>query len=201
MKRRNSTVAVALMAACCLVSDSNLHAQNASADAEVSAVADASKSRTLADAKLGETRNVHAFGETLLCGQPTANEFGTARDRGIQTVITLREPNEIDWNEPQVVKSLGMDFYAFGFRTPESLTFELLDRVLAVMADEDRQPVMLHCASANRVGAVWMAHRVLHDELDFSKAKVEAKQVGLRTPAYEAVVLEYIRNRQSKIDD
>ena len=195
MKRHSSIFAIALMAACNLIGGATLHAQQTSTDADVS------KGPALADAELGATRNVHAFGKSLLCGQPTAEEFGAARERGIQTVITLREPSEIDWDEPQVVKSLGMDFHAFGFRAPESLTFELLDRVLAVMADEGSQPVMLHCASANRVGAVWMAHRVLHDKLEIAKAKDEAKQVGLRTPAYEAVVLEYIRERQSDRDD
>ena len=66
-----------------------------------------------------------------------------------------------------------------------------------IMGDPKRTPVMLHCASANRVGALWLAHRVLNDKIDLETARKEAKTVGLRTPAYEECVLSYIKKKQA----
>ena len=132
----------------------------------------ADKPPTLMKSELGATRNVHSFGKTLLCGQPTEAEFAEARKRGIKTVITLREKTEIDWNEAE--------------------------KTVSIMGDPKSTPVMLHCASANRVGALWLAHRVLNDKIDIEKAREEAKAVGLRTPEYEQRVLEYIKQKNSK---
>lgn len=148
-------------------------------------------------ASLGATRNVHAVGKNLLCGQPSAEDIASAKKRGIEVVVTLRTKGEIDWDEAGEVKGLGLEFHDFGFRAPDSLTDRILDGSLKVLAETKTKPVMMHCASTNRVGAVWLAHRVLNDGLSVDAAKKEAATVGLRTPAYEARVLDYIRRRQA----
>ena len=56
--------------------------------------------------------------------------------------------------------------------------------------------MILHCSSANRVGAVWLAHRVLDGGLKYNEALSEAKTVGLKLPAYEERVKEYSRQMQ-----
>lgn len=151
------------------------------------------KKPILKPSSLGETRNVHAFDKILLCGQPSAEEFAAARDRGIKTIITLRRKGEINWDEAGTVKSLGLGYHDFGFGPPESLTNDILDKSMKVMGDPANKPFMLHCASANRVGAVWLAHRVLNDGISVDDARKEAKTVGLRTAGYENKVLAYIR--------
>ena len=157
----------------------------------------ADKLPKLAKTELGATRNVHSFGKTMLCGQPTAAEFAEAKKRGIKTVITLREKSEIDWDEAAALEQLGLNFYQLGFRAPDSLTPAIIEKTVTIMGDPKRTPVMLHCASANRVGALWLAHRVLNDKIDVETARKEAKTVGLRTPAYEERVLSYIKKKQA----
>ena len=84
-----------------------------------------------------------------------------------------------------------------GFQGPDQLTDTVLDESLALLRDADR-PLLMHCASANRTGAVWLAHRVLDGGLSVDQALIEARTVGLRSPAYEARVLEYVtRHRAS----
>ena len=155
------------------------------------------KPPTLAKTELGATRNVHSFGKTMLCGQPTAAEFAEAKKRGIKTVITLREKNEIAWDESAALEQLGLNFYQLGFRAPDSLTPAIIEKTITIMGDPKRTPVMLHCASANRVGALWLAHRVLNDKIDIETARKESKTVGLRTPAYEERILSYIEKKQA----
>lgn len=147
---------------------------------------------------LGSTRSVHVFGKTILCGQPSPKDFATAKQRGIKTVITLRLPGEIDWNEAKTVKDLGLTFHDLGFQGPDSMTDDLIAKAVSILAQPDQQPVMLHCASANRVGAIWMAHRVINDGLSVDAAAAEGKEVGLRTPAYEARVRKYLKKRKKK---
>jgi len=156
----------------------------------------ADKAPTLSKTDLGSTRNVHAFGKTMLCGQPTAEGFAEAKRKGIKTVITLREKDELDWDEAAALAKLDLNFYQFGFRAPDSLTPAIIEKTITIMADPKRAPVMLHCASANRVGAIWLAHRVLNDNIEVDAARKEARTVGLRTAGYEARVLDYIRKKK-----
>ena len=51
------------------------------------------------------------------------------------------------------------------------------------LLNEVERPVLLHCASANRVGTVWLPWRVIDQGIEFDEALAEAKAVGLRNPA------------------
>jgi SAM-dependent methyltransferase/protein tyrosine phosphatase (PTP) superfamily phosphohydrolase (DUF442 family) len=152
----------------------------------------------LRSAELGSTHNVHAFGANLLCGQPSAEEFAEAKRRGITTVITVRRDGEVDWDEAELVREMGLEFYQIGFDAPDTLSDAIFDQTLQLLADPKKAPVMLHCATANRVGAIWFAHRVLHDGLAVAEARKEAVTVGMRTPGYEARVLDYIARKQAE---
>lgn len=159
------------------------------------ATAQAPENFQLKSVQLGSTRNVHTYGKTMLCGQPSAEDFAEAGKRGIKVVLTLRTEGEVDWNEPETVKGLGLEFHRFAFRAPDTLTDEIFDGSLKILANSKQSPVMLHCGSANRVGAVWLAHRVLNDRVSVDDARKEAATVGLRTPGYEEKALDYIKRR------
>ncbi|MCA9147900.1 MAG: hypothetical protein KDA92_01310 [Planctomycetales bacterium] len=154
----------------------------------------------LSAAKLGSTKNVHVCGGTYLCGQPSVEDLKLAKQRGVDVILTLRADGEIDWNEESATKQLGMDYVCIPFRAPDSLTDEVFDqtRKLLIDAGKDDKAVMMHCGSANRVGAIWMVHRVLDHGIDLKTAQAEAKEVGLRTAGYEARAIEYIKAQQAK---
>ncbi len=147
----------------------------------------------LAASKLGDTRPVHSFGTTLLCGQPSADDFAAAKKAGLKTVISLRPVGESDWDETETVKGLGLNFYRFGFGPPDSLTDEIFDGVRKVLRDKQKTPTMLHCASAKRVGAVWLVHRVLDDGVPLEEAIDEAQMVGLASKGYLEKAHSYIK--------
>ena len=56
--------------------------------------------------------------------------------------------------------------------------------------------MLLHCASSNRVGAVWLAYRALDGGLSIEEAKAEAKIVGLKSPALEAKAIDYVKRKK-----
>lgn len=152
----------------------------------------------LAKAELGKTVNVHSFNDILLCGQPTAEDFVVAKSRGIDLVITLRKKGEVSWDEPKVVKELGMQFERISFGAPPTLTDEVFDKSVALLKKNRDKSIMLHCGSANRVGAIWLVHRVINDGVSVEKAQVEAKTVGLRTSGFEERALQYIKKQAEK---
>ncbi len=153
----------------------------------------------LEKASLGATPKVHRAGNILMCGQPTEKDFLLAKKRGIQHVVTLRSDGELNWDEEAVVAKAGMKFSEIPFRGPNEMTDELIDRVRGVLreAKGNGESIMLHCAGAVRVGAVWLAFRVLDEGQDLDQAIQEARAVGMRG-GFESRAVEYIRAQQAK---
>ncbi len=142
--------------------------------------------------ELGNTRPAFQWGSIYLGGQPSEADFKIIRDRGIKTVVDLRPPGEINWNEAAVVEGLGMHYVALPLRTVDEVTPELLDQALAILRDSSQHPVLLHCSSNNRTGAVWYAFRRLDSGLSPEAAQAEAQWMGLRTMAYLDPVKQYV---------
>lgn len=145
----------------------------------------------------GEIPNLHMQGGVLLSGQPSADDLRAAAELGVRTVLDVRTAGEVtDFDEPALVEELGMQYRNFGFRSPEALTDEVFDGVRALLADPEAAPILFHCGSANRVGAVWLAHRVLDDGVAVEAAVEEAHAVGLRSAALEERALAYVEARR-----
>lgn len=133
----------------------------------------------------------------FLASQPSEADFAQASMGGIRTVINLRHDFENqDMNEATVVQDLGLNYVHVPWNGPEELTDEVLDELRAQLNQAER-PILMHCASANRVGAVWLAYRMLDGGLSAEEALAEAKTVGLKSPAYEAKALDYVERRSA----
>jgi len=85
-----------------------------------------------------------------------------------------------------------MAYETFGFQQQEELTDAVFDGARKALAPADGAPILLHCSSANRVGAIWLAHRVLDDGLPYGDALVEAETVGLKSSAFRDRAKAYI---------
>ncbi|MGE0816433.1 MAG: sulfur transferase domain-containing protein [Vicinamibacterales bacterium] len=136
---------------------------------------------------------------TVACGGAT--EVATLdylKKDGFKTVINLRVATEpganIEENKAKA-KALGLNYVHIPFSggSPDP---KVIDTFLATIADKNNQPVYVHCASANRVGSVWLAKRVLQDGYSIEKATAEAKAIGLSNPGLEKFALQYIADHQ-----
>jgi protein tyrosine phosphatase (PTP) superfamily phosphohydrolase (DUF442 family) len=144
----------------------------------------------------GTVKRIHVLGGVFLASQPQPEDFEHAKDGGIKTVVNLRHAEEVPFDEAKVVTDLGMSYESVPFKKIEELTDEVFDRARGLMNDPARQPMMVHCSSANRVGAVWFAHRVLDGGISEDAALAEARRVGLKMPAYEARAREYVATKR-----
>lgn len=146
--------------------------------------------------EIGQIPDLRVTDGFYLGGQPEVPDFESLRMEGARTVVDLRMPTEARYyDEPGAVIAAGLEYRPFGF-TAESLNDEILDNVLAVMRDKSLQPMLVHCESANRVGAVWLAFRALEDGLSEDAALAEARTVGLTSPKMQEKVLEYVRKKK-----
>ena len=152
---------------------------------------------TVKSAALGSTNNVHVCGDLFLAGQPTPDDIHAIKEKGVRRVITLRTDGEIEWDEKAAVEAAGLEFVSIPLRGVETLTDEALDRITKLLGDQS-QATILHCGSANRVGGVWIAHRVLNQGVEIETAVAEAKEIGSRNPDYEKRVREYIVERRTE---
>lgn len=146
--------------------------------------------------KLGEVDRIHRFDKIFLAGQPTADDFKLAHKQdGLKTVINLRTAEELEFDEAATLKGLSINYHHVPIKSAAALKDDDFDKARKVLGDKKNHPVMMHCASANRVGAVWLVYRVLDDKVPYEKALEEAKKVGLRAPDLEAKAKDYIAKK------
>jgi uncharacterized protein (TIGR01244 family) len=119
-------------------------------------------------------------------GQPSREALSRLRALGFRTVIDLRAEAEGLRDEEAAVKAQGLR-YVWVPVTPESLTLEDVRKVKGVLDDERAAPVLLHCSSANRVGAMWTVLRV-KEGLPLAEAEKEGERIGLKSQAMREAV-------------
>ena len=134
--------------------------------------------------------NLFQEGRIYFAGQPDAESFGRlAREEGVRTVVNLRHADELSglsFDEPTTVESLGLEYVSIPV-APASFSAEDVDRFAEVVRRTDG-PVLLHCASSNRVGGMWASYLVRHEGIDVENAIAIGKKAGLRsTGMIEAV--------------
>ena len=135
----------------------------------------------------------------VACGGATdTSALAGLKADGFKTVINLRQATEPGANIEQNVaeaKSLGLNYIHIPV-SGQSPDPTALDKFLTTIADKTNQPVFIHCASAGRVGAFWLAKRVLQDNWTIEKATEEAHLIGLRQPVLEQFALAYIASHR-----
>ena len=135
-----------------------------------------------AEVEAGAIRNYVRIDERLAAaGQPTMETLRGLGKMGFKTVVTLRTPGEIEEDEGAIVREAGLDYVSVPISSG-SFSSADVDAVARVLDDETTAPVLLHCASSNRVGgvlAVLEARRGKSTE----DALAFGKQAGLKSPS------------------
>lgn len=131
----------------------------------------------------------------VTAGQPGAPAWRALHDAGVRTIIDLRAPNEPrGHDEAAAVREAGLEYVALPV-TQDTLSDDDFDRVRAMLADDARRPVVIHCATSNRVGAVLLPYLVLDRRLSAGDAVALARHAGLRSPELATIALDYIRRQ------
>jgi uncharacterized protein (TIGR01244 family) len=130
---------------------------------------------------------------TVACaGATPVQALPELKKNGFASVINFRMPEEnganIDEAKATAAK-VGLKYIHLPHQTP---TPDIAGAFLKAVADPANQPVYIHCASANRVGAMWFIKRVKLDGWDTGRAMKEAEAIGLRAPGLKDFALNYV---------
>lgn len=144
-------------------------------------------------------RNFTHVDATVACAGATALEaIPEVARRGYKAIVNLRLPTENGANieaSKTAAESVGLKFIHLPLsgREPD---VKIADQFIAAVTDESNQPVFINCASANRVGALWLTKRMLVDEWDEQRALEEAQMIGLSSDALLKFALEYVASKR-----
>lgn len=132
----------------------------------------------------------------ITAGQPEEKHFEQLAEAGFKTVVDIRLPEEPrdGFDEPEVIRRAGMEYVnvPVGHETVDD---ETLDRLRELLRDPARRPMLVHCRSANRLGALLIAYFILDEGKTPEEAVEIATRAGLRSEALKQAALRYAARR------
>lgn len=131
-------------------------------------------------------------------GQPRGPEWSRLAESGVRTVVDIRERWEPrGHDEEAMVTAAGLRYIAipFGHGHIPDATF---DRVREVLRERGDGPVVVHCASGNRVGAALLPWWVLEEGLSEDEALQAAVKAGLASRSLAIRALHYARRKANE---
>lgn len=154
---------------------------------------DAGQDAPIRSMRVGDTENVSTWenGKVYFSAQPSESDLKHFAALGVKTVVNLRTPEEVEtleFEERAVVEDLKMTYVnvPVSRALPDNAS---LQPVFELLSASDT-PVLVHCSSSNRAGAVWGLYQ-LTEGASPDEAVERAKQAGMRAEAFE----EQIRAR------
>lgn len=137
----------------------------------------------------------HPAPGVLFGGQPTEDQLKAMAADGLSFVLDLRAEGENrGFDEPAALQSLDVPYLNVPVDADRLALPETFERFIEAM-DEVDGPVLVHCASGNRVGALYYAYLVAGKGVDREEARTRAKENGLRSAALEKAVDRYLDSR------
>jgi uncharacterized protein (TIGR01244 family) len=129
------------------------------------------------DPLAGLPRHIVLNKQQDVSGQPSVEAISRLRSAGITTVIDLRPDAETpDLDEKAVAENAGLKYRSLPIAGAADLTHENVARFDQLLKDSEREHVLLHCASGNRVGAMmalrarWLQGKSEEEALAIGKA-------------------------------
>jgi uncharacterized protein (TIGR01244 family) len=126
-------------------------------------------------------------------GAPSAEGLAALARLGFSTVIDLRAASEPGVaEEAEAVRKAGLRYVHVPV-TAATFSQADVDAVRDVLASPQSGRVLLHCASSNRVGALWGVLQAQSRGLNAADAEQVARGAGLQSPAMLAAMKRLLR--------
>jgi uncharacterized protein (TIGR01244 family) len=119
--------------------------------------------------------------DVATAGLPSPEAVAQLKAMGFKTVIDLRTEQEGTKAEQEAAEKAGLRYVSVPMT---AATFSAADvaKVASVVDDEAAGPVLLHCAKANRAGAMWAALLAAKGK-PLAEAEAEGRAAGLASEA------------------
>ena len=117
--------------------------------------------------------------DLLACGMPSEQDLQDAAKKGIKTVINLCPQEETPASESDQVAALGMHYVNIPIRGAQDLPRDAARQLAALMEDCNNHPLLVHCRSANRVGALVALKEYWYSGKSADEALAMGRKAGL----------------------
>jgi uncharacterized protein (TIGR01244 family) len=143
--------------------------------------------------------NVTKVDATVVCGGATTPAaFPELKKLGFKSIVNLRREQEPGADIPgakTAAAGSGLKYIHIPFDSAKPDP-KIADTFIAAVTDKANQPIYIHCASANRVAAMWMIKRVVVDGWEIPRATEEAEAIGLTHEALKKFALDYVETHK-----
>jgi uncharacterized protein (TIGR01244 family) len=131
-------------------------------------------------------------------GQPSPAELASLAAEGVRTIINLRAPTEqVEFDEAREANTLGLRYVSIPIAGLQDVSVETAARFSQELEEAQRAgDVLVHCASANRAGAMLALDQVLAQDKPVADALDIARAAGLTT--LEPRVAEVLDERSDR---
>ena len=119
--------------------------------------------------------------DLAVSGKPSKEALAKLKESGFRTAIDLRLPAEGIADARAAIEAQGLTFVSVPV-TPETLTKADAEKVAKVLADPKASPVLLYCASSNRVGGLLAVVEAMKGKPK-DEALAEGRKAGLKSAA------------------
>jgi len=114
-------------------------------------------------------------------GQPHKDSIRKLADRGIKTIINLRDDDEHTRWEVEEAKAAGLNYFNIPLKRFGRPNDAEIERVLSLIDDKQNGVVFVHCQKGeDRTGMVIALYRISRDGWTDHEAIQEAKKFGMR---------------------
>jgi len=133
--------------------------------------------------------------DLVTAGQPGPSHFEALKAAGAKVILDIRDPMEPrPFDEPALIRNLGMEYVNVSVRQG-ALDDATMDALLEQVRRADGRPMVVHCASANRVGGALIPYFVLDRGMTEDEAIEAAMTIGLRGSDLLEWGLDYARRK------
>jgi protein tyrosine phosphatase (PTP) superfamily phosphohydrolase (DUF442 family) len=113
-------------------------------------------------------------------GRPRPHHIHQAQAGGIKSIIDLCAPSERnDFDEGDLVRTLGMRYRTIPVAGPPDLNLKNAQALADALEEAQDGPIFVHCASGNRVGALFALKARFVDRLAVEQCLVAGRSAGL----------------------
>ena len=136
--------------------------------------------------------------DLVTAGQLQAPHVAHLANAGVRMILDLRPASEPrGFDEAASVTDAGMRYENVPV-TQQTLVRDDFAQVRALLADPSNRPAVVHCASANRVGALLLPYLVLDEGRTEADAVATARAIGLRSQELLDAALTYLHEEQDR---
>jgi uncharacterized protein (TIGR01244 family) len=116
----------------------------------------------------------------LTSAQPSPEQIRALAEAGYRAVVNLRTAEEMTFDQRALVESLGMEYHTIPVGGADDIS-EAGARQLHEILEAVDGPVLVHCASANRAGALIAVRAALFEDMSPEAALEKGRAGGLKS--------------------